>query len=219
MSDPLVIDYYTDVLCVWAWIAQRRIDELEEQFGERVQIRPLYINLFGDTEQRMKDQWGERGGFDGFAKHVIEAAEPFDNAPVNSQLWQDVRPKTSANAHLVLKAIELHHGALASREFARKLRSQFFEHCVDIGDLQVLLDLLQAEGLSSDELCSDLYSGRAMAALMQDYQRAQAAGIKGSPSWVMDGGRQVLYGNVGYRVLSANVEELLRQPESEACWC
>ena len=27
-TPPIVIDYYTDVLCVWAWIAQRRIDEL-----------------------------------------------------------------------------------------------------------------------------------------------------------------------------------------------
>ena len=27
MNKPLMIDYYTDSLCVWAWIAQRRIDE------------------------------------------------------------------------------------------------------------------------------------------------------------------------------------------------
>jgi hypothetical protein len=35
----------------------------------------------------------------------------------------------------------------------------------------------------------------------------------------MNGGRQILYGNVGYRILNANVEELLKHPEQEASWC
>ena len=33
MGSPLSIDYYTDILCVWAWIAQRRIDQLNAQLG------------------------------------------------------------------------------------------------------------------------------------------------------------------------------------------
>ena len=39
MSSPLIIDYYTDVLCVWAWIAQRRVDELKEQWGDKVVLQ------------------------------------------------------------------------------------------------------------------------------------------------------------------------------------
>ena len=35
----------------------------------------------------------------------------------------------------------------------------------------------------------------------------------------LDGGRQTLFGNVGYRVISANIEELLHQPSGEASWC
>ena len=54
---------------------------------------------------------------------------------------------------------------------------------------------------------------------MRDYQLAQAHGIKGSPSWVLDGGRQILYGNVGYRVIEANVIELLETGEKQASWC
>jgi predicted DsbA family dithiol-disulfide isomerase len=54
---------------------------------------------------------------------------------------------------------------------------------------------------------------------MSDYQQAKQNAIKGSPSYVIDGGRQTLYGNVGYRVLSANIEELLKNPANEASWC
>jgi predicted DsbA family dithiol-disulfide isomerase len=61
--------------------------------------------------------------------------------------------------------------------------------------------------------------GSAMSALMNDYQKSNQQGIKGSPSYVINGGRQTLYGNVGYRVLLANLEELLNNPEDEASWC
>ncbi len=54
---------------------------------------------------------------------------------------------------------------------------------------------------------------------MTDYQVARDQGIRGSPSWVLDGGRQILYGNVGYRVIRANAVELLRHPKEEASWC
>jgi hypothetical protein len=35
----------------------------------------------------------------------------------------------------------------------------------------------------------------------------------------MNQGRQILYGHVGYRVLNANIEELLSHPENKASWC
>ena len=44
--------------------------------------------------------------------------------------------------------------------------------------------------------------------------------IQGSPSFVLNEGRQKLYGNVGYRILEANIHELLRaQPADQASWC
>lgn len=218
-SSPLVIDYYTDILCVWAWVAQRRNEELEAQYGDRIRLNFHYINLFGDTVHRMENQWASKGGFDGFAQHVKEVVEPYDNAPVHSKIWQKAKPKTSGHAHLIFKAVGLIHGSDIAGQFARKVRSLFFENCEDIGRQDVLLDIALNEGLVTPELELSLVDGRAMAALMQDYQKAQQVNIKGSPSWVLDGGRQVLYGNVGYRVLSANVEELLRQPVLEASWC
>ena len=34
-----------------------------------------------------------------------------------------------------------------------------------------------------------------------------------------NGSDGVLFGNVGYRILSANIEELLKHPGAEASWC
>ena len=49
MSSPLIIDYYTDILCVWGWIAQRRNEELLKQFGNKIDISYHYIDVFGDA--------------------------------------------------------------------------------------------------------------------------------------------------------------------------
>jgi hypothetical protein len=44
--------------------------------------------------------------------------------------------------------------------------------------------------------------------------------IEGSPSLVLNEGRQKLYGNVGFRVIEANVQGLLHAAGPEdASWC
>ena len=55
MSSPLVVDYYSDILCVWAWIAQRRIDELHEQLGDKIELRYHYMDVFGDAINKVAD--------------------------------------------------------------------------------------------------------------------------------------------------------------------
>lgn len=219
MNKPLIIDYYTDILCVWAWIAQRRIDELNLQLGDKIELRYHYIDVFGDVAKKMDTQWKNQGSYRGFAKHVRESAAKFEDAPINSKVWSAVRPATSANAHLVLKAVELSYDQQKSINAALMLRISFFNDAQDIANLDVLYQLVEAHGVDRDLINNSLRDGTAMAALMGDYQKAKQQRIEGSPSYVMDGGRQILYGNVGYRVILTNIKELLTHPENEASWC
>ena len=219
MNKPLVIDYYSDILCVWAWIAQRRIDELKQSFGDALEFRYRYVDIFGDTPTKMEGLWQQKGGYAGFAEHVQRSAIDYENALINPKIWTQVRPTTSANAHLVLKALELVYDRQASIDSTLMLREAFFVDAHDIGQLDVLYELLAAKGLNPDLLQASITNGSAIAGLMSDYQICNRQGIKGSPSYVIDGGRQVLYGNVGYRVLHANIEELAKNPPEEASWC
>lgn len=219
MNSPLVIDYYSDILCVWAWIAQRRIEELRQEWGERIELRHHYLDVFGDTATKMSQQWQDRGGYNGFGQHVIESAAPYENAVVNSEIWRDVRPATSANAHLILKAVQLACSPEESVAFALSLRRGFFIDNMDIGLLSVLMSLADGAGLEADRLNNYIENGQAMAALLKDYQAAQKLALKGSPVWVMNSGRQTLFGNVGFRILNANIREILDHPASEVSWC
>lgn len=219
MSERLKIEYYNDLLCVWAWIAERRNAELSEEWGSQVCLEPHYLDLFSDTAKRIGQGWMNRGGFQAFGDHVRKAAEPYLEEPVHHDVWKVVRPTTSANAHLVLHAARLTNGAEAAHQLAHEFRRAFFADAVDISQLDVLYELAEAHKVETDNIRAALKSGRAMAGLLGDLRAANEARIAGSPTWIMNGGRQILYGNVGYRVLSANVEELLRRPEHEASWC
>ncbi len=218
-NQPLTIDYYSDVLCVWAWIAQRRIEELKYQLNDRIVIRYHYMDVFGDVAGKMEKQWQSRGGFCGFAEHVRHSAENFEHAEINPKLWVDVRPRSSAPCHLMTKAVESACGWQAAENYALCLRKAFFCEAKDIADWDVLKHLVELQELDLPIIEAELNNGTAMAALMNDYQNAKAEGLKGSPSYVLDNGRQILFGNVGYRILAANIEELLKNPSDEASWC
>jgi predicted DsbA family dithiol-disulfide isomerase len=63
-------------------------------------------------------------------------------------------------------------------------------------------------------------NGEACAALYLDDQARQKYQVPGSPTLVLNDGRQLLYGNVGYRIIEANVRELMQNPlEGDASWC
>ncbi len=219
MTTPIVIDYYSDILCVWAWIAQRRNEELNDKLLGKIEWRYHYLDIFGDASNKIPNQWQDKRGFTGFSNHIQKAAAPYPDAPINTELWKSVRPNSSANPHLVLKGIELTLGAKVSIELALLFRQAFFIDGKDISHLAVLFGLIEKAGYSVDEVKKSIDDGSAIAALMADYQQAKLLSLKGSPTYIIDNGRQVLYGNVGYRVLLANIEEQLKTPVNEASWC
>jgi predicted DsbA family dithiol-disulfide isomerase len=194
LNDRLTIDYFSDVLCVWAWIAQRRIDEMNDQWGETVRLGFHCVDVFGDAGAKVAAGWSARGGYEGFAQHVREVAIRYEAPAVHEYLWTKVRPVTSGTAHLVLKATEIAESPLEMTRLSRALREAFFVDARDVGDLGVCLEVAQGLGLAAAELKRHVDSGAAMAALLADYRKAEERGIRGSPSWVMNEGRQVLYG-------------------------
>lgn len=220
------ISYYSDVLCIWAYVAERRLDELAAQFGDQIEIVPRYCSVFPDA-------WGKieaKGGFEHFNEHLKEVAARFPHIVVSDQVWLRGRPRTSASPHQFLKAIELverSDGAplpayldrLTTRA-ARDIRHAFFAEALDIGDWTVQRDIAARLGIDADVIERRLRSSEALAALVIDYGLAADNGIAGSPTFLMNDGRQKLFGNVGYRLLEANVQELLRGPAQDgASWC
>ncbi|QXX75120.1 DsbA family protein [Methylovirgula sp. HY1] len=224
------VTYFSDVLCVWAYASQARIDAVKEQFGDSVQIEHRFCSVFGDAARKITSSWKDRGGYDGFNSHLRQVGESFPHIEVHPEIWLKTRPLTSASTHLFMKAVQLsqhrsemtggHSGLSVSDQVMRAFRSGFFRDCRDISRWEIQCEIAEALGVDISAIEECIHSGMAFAGLAADYEDADKMRIEGSPSFVLNEGRQKLYGNVGFRLIEANIQELLRTPRTdEASWC
>lgn len=226
-SKRIKIEYFTDVLCIWAYGAQVRIDQLQQDFGDQVEVIYRFLPLFADTGQRIGVGWRDRGGYEGFNRHCHEIAATTPHVCVHPRLWLENPPASSTPAHLFLKAIQLladeGQDRLAPGQFEAALwqvRRSFFEDSEDVGNRAALERIFHSLGVSVDAVCGLIDNGRAHAALQADTEARERLQVPGSPTLVLHEGRQRLYGNLGYRIIEANVRELLRNPDfGQASWC
>ena len=230
--DKVRLSYYSDVLCIWAYTGQIRLDELAARFGSQISVEHHFISIFGHTEERIGGGWKNKGGFEGFSNHVMQVAEGFPHVKVNQDIWKSVIPSTSAMSHLFLKAVQLlekrgtispspdsDSGKTVFEELLWRTRCAFFEDARDVSNQSTLYSLAEEMKLPINDIERLLKDGSAIASLVSDMDKKERFKLEGSPSYIMNEGRQKLYGNVGYRVIEANVIELLETGEKQASWC
>ena len=233
ISGVITIDYFSDTLCVWAYAGQIRLNELQREFGEQVLVRHRFMSLFADTATRIGASWEDQGGFAGFAEHLREVCAQWEHTRLHPEVWEACRPTSCLTSHVFLKAVSLcmdfDSGEAAGDRQARgrydalveRTRCAFFEQAQDISRLAVLLDLLAPLDIPAQAIRDRIDSGEAYAALHRDAELMKTHGVQGSPTLVFNEGRQLLYGNVGYRIIESNVRELLSAGHAagEPSWC
>lgn len=212
------IQYFSDVLCAWAYVGQARLNELESHFGAEVVTDSHFMNVFGDARGKLHAGWKDRGGLAGYAEHVRSVIARFDHVSIHPDTWEKVAPHSSLNSHIFLAAVKLHDVEMF-RKAAWALRLAFFRDAIDISSRKAQLEVAESIGLSVKKIEELLYSGKAHAELSRGLNVAKQYSVNVSPTFVFNEGRQRLTGNVGYRVVEANVTELLRQPEEGQTWC
>jgi predicted DsbA family dithiol-disulfide isomerase len=219
------IQHFSDVLCVWAYVSQIRIDELKRQFGSQIRLEYHYVPVFGHARSKLEAQWSPRGGIEAYSRHVQEVVAQFDHCPVHPEVWVRNTPSSSMPAHLFLCALRLledlaggEQGATLFERAAWEVRRAFFVDALDVSRQQELLAIAERLALPVAEVVSILESGAAHARLAEEIVMARDHSVRASPTLQFNEGRQVLTGNVGYRVIEANVRELLRTPGGSS-WC
>ena len=218
------IAYYSDLLCVWAYVAQVRIDELLQNFPGRVELEYRYFHVFGNVQGKMDSAWKARGGIEAYSHHVRSVVDQFGHVALHPQVWVRDTPKSSMPGHLMLCAVRLLEsagtaapGSLARVAWASRLA--FFQDGLDLSSQSVLARIGEQSGLPMGDVERMLGSGAAHAALAEDLELARQHTIQASPTLLFNEGRQRLTGNVGYRIIEANIRELLENVPGQLTWC
>ncbi len=222
--DRVKITYFTDALCVWAYVSQVRMDELKANFEDAVELDCRYFHVFGDVANKIETAWRERGGLAAYRNHVREIVEKFGHVELHENTWNTDVPNSSMPAHLFLCAIRCAESsgklaAGASDRAAWAMRQAFFRHGRNVSRTKVLLEITELISLAVADIEDAIATGAAHATLAGDLEIARAQSITASPTLLFNEGRQRLTGNVGYRIIEANIRELLERAPGQLSWC
>lgn len=218
------ITHFSDILCLWAYISEIRVDQLQADFHERVELDFRLFPVFGNVKGKMESQWRDKGGLSAYNQHVTSVAKQFNHLKINPKVWLANTPTSSLPSHLYLSAIRLveQEGLVdpgAFLKFKKRLRNAFFTELKDISKSDVLCGLAKNMALPNELIQQKIDSGEAFAACAEDMQLAKELSVSSSPTLIFNEDRQRLTGNVGYRIIEANVRELLERPINEQSWC
>lgn len=218
------ISHYSDVLCVWAYVSQIRMDELTDNFGENVEIDYYFFSVFGNALEKLNTGWRKRGGLEAYSKHVKKIVTDFGHLEVHPDVWIKNAPHSSLPSHLYLCAAQLaeKNEVIEAGSFNKltwKIRESFFTGGKDISNTTVINEILEEQGLPLAEFEKIISNGEAHAVVCKHMHNALDNNVRSSPTLTFNEDRQRLTGNVGYRILEANIRELLERPEDQQTWC
>jgi predicted DsbA family dithiol-disulfide isomerase len=223
MSERLEFSYWSDPLCVWALVAQTKLDRILAEVGDRLTIDYRIVPVFGSVAWRFEHGPWAKEGIDGRVAATRRIAAQGGRPDVSGECWR-TKPSSSWAPAAAIKAVfaQERTGTVAKdagATYQRTLRERFFVRDANIALREVQLEVAEELGLQRGPIEARLDDGSALAAVCEDHAEKERLHIQGSPTYVFDGGRAMLYGNFDYGILHGTIEELLRgvDPGCSAC--
>lgn len=223
-TSRLPIEYWSDPLCIWAYVAQPRLEAILERFGDEIDVHYHVVPVFGSVPWRFREgSWADKG-VAGRVAATARVAAMFGHNGVDGTCWEKAAPASSWAPGMAIKAaFSLEASGLIeagkAAAYQWELRRAFFERGENIAERAVQLQVAETVQLKRAPLEVALSDGSALAALWEDDHRRHESRIQGSPTYVFDGGRARLYGNFNERVLHLTVEALLEDLVGGASHC
>ena len=214
MPDVLTCTWWSDPLCIWAFVGQRRVDDVLHDLGGCVNIACRVVAVFGSVPQRFRDgSWAGEGPA-GRAATTARIAAEHGHPEVTGRVWVDDPPASSWAPGTAIKAVVLAEAAAllpagAGARYQAALRTHLFVDNRNTARRSEQLLVAERLGYDLGPIEAALDDGRALAALWEDQQDRERDFVSGSPTWVFDGGRARLYGNFPQGVLDATIRTLL----------
>ncbi|HEY2493784.1 MAG TPA: DsbA family protein [Paenibacillus sp.] len=174
--------YVTDPICSHCWALEPVLRRFEEQYGQYVKFHTVMGGLLE--------------GWDGFADVKNGIGRPADVAghwrevgehsrmPIDGSLWLDNPVQSSYPPSRVFKIVQQKDEQLA-KTFLRRAREAVFAFNRNIGDEQVLIDIVNQMDLDGETIVNEAGFPSAQELLEQDFALAGSLGVRGFPTIIM----------------------------------
>lgn len=224
MSKKLQFSYWSDPLCIWAFVAQKKLETILEEHGMNLDVDYRIVPIFGSFPWRFREGPWSSSGVDGRVEGTRRVAAEHGYPEVTGEVWRLDTPASSWSPSLAIKAVtrlereeHLPRGSTASYQWL--LRKKFFVDNQNVCHRHMQLLVAEELGFERAALEEVMDCGLALADLWEDHHEKERLRLQGSPTFVFDGGRAMLYGNFSLGVLQATIGELLKgiRPGGTGC--
>ena len=184
------VEIYSDVVCPWCYIGERRFAKALQSFPGRddvhVVFRPYQLDPDApSTATPLPDALATKFGANARAMmaRVADAAAG-EGITIN---WDDALSVNTLTAHRLLRLAEREYSVEVQRALAERLFDAHFTRGGNVADPGQLATLAVASGMELDRVQQYLGSAEGLAETREELERAGAMGIRAVPSFVFEG--------------------------------
>jgi len=206
MSEPIALDVFSDYVCPWCYLGDNRVKKIKRNYDITVQLVHFPLHPETPAEGRTLQELFHCGPEEIAAKNtrmkgLMEQeglAYSERSHTYNSRLAQEIGTWADTQA-----------GGDAIHD---KFFEAYFVDCRNIGDPDVIIDIVKSVGLDENEARTVIDERRFKDAVDADWAKSRSYGVTGVPTFVADG--QGLVGAQPYEGLQQLVSAAGAKPRS-----
>jgi predicted DsbA family dithiol-disulfide isomerase len=189
MTDPLVIDVVSDVVCPWCFIGKRRLEKaiaMRPDIPVEIRWRPYFLNDWVpregiDRDEYLTQKFGSPERYKGIAGRVAAAAQA---EGLTYNVGGIARQPNTLDCHrLILWA----RNTGDAGRMKQRLMELYFTEGADLTDREVLVKAAADCGMDPDLTRELLASDRDVDRVSEEAAQAKQAGIDGVPCFIFGG--------------------------------
>lgn len=178
----VTIYYVTDPICSHCWALEPVLRRFEEQYGQYFKLQTVMGGLLESWEGFADKSNGISAPAD-VAGHWREVGE-HSRMPIDGSLWLDNPVQSSYPPSRVFKIIQKQDEQLA-KVFLRRAREAVFAFNRNIGEAEILIDIVNQLGLDGQKIIEEAQLPHAQQLLNEDFVLSRSLGVRGFPSIIM----------------------------------
>ena len=184
------VEIYSDVVCPWCYIGERRFAQALGAFAGRddvaVVFRPFQLDPNAPATPAPLVE-SLRAKFGANARAMVERVTAVGAGEGIEFRFDDAVAVNTITAHRLLRLAEQEYGAEVQRKLAERLFDAHFTRGQDVSDPGLLATLAAEAGMERARVERYLASDEGLAETREAIDQARALGISAVPSFVFDG--------------------------------
>ncbi len=194
-GDVLRVQIYADISCPWCRLGRHKLAKAIAQLAPEIDVQAIHRAFQLDPDepeqpQPVRQALGKKYGADKVDRMFAHMTGLGRDLGLDFQLESALQVNTF-RAHQLLWLSARDEGPAMQSTLIALLFDAFFQHGLDVGDVDVLARLAAQAGMDSARARAALLAGEGRDEVRVDIQAARARGITSVPAYVFPDGETV----------------------------